>query len=64
MARKNLTTDAIPVEKMAEILSSAGKRRITKATIQGHINAGAPTNADGTINMMHYIAWLLVELEA
>ena len=64
MVKKNLTTDAIPVEKMAEILSFAGKRRITKATIRGHIHAGAPINADGTINMMHYIAWLLAELEA
>jgi hypothetical protein len=26
------------------------------------VNAGAPTNADGTINLVHYSAWLAREM--
>jgi len=29
-----------------------------------HIAAGAPTNADGTIHLLHYVAWLIRETNA
>jgi hypothetical protein len=42
----------------ARILSAAGQRRLDEALIEADIKAGAPTNADGTINLVHYVAWM------
>lgn len=30
--------------------------------IQADIDAGAPTNTDGSINLVHYAAWLVKEM--
>ena len=43
---------AIPVADLARLLSVAEEK------IREHIAAGAPTAADGTINLVHYAAWL------
>lgn len=45
----------------ARILAAAGQRRITEAMVKADVDAGAPTNADGTINLVHYAAWLARE---
>ena len=50
---------ALTPGQAAKILSAAGQRRITETMIQADIEAGAPTNADGTINLIHYTAWLV-----
>lgn len=34
---------------------------VAPATIQRHIGQGAPVNGDGTVNLLHYAAWLNVE---
>ena len=31
---------------------------ISEAMLRADLDAGAPTNADGTINLIHYAAWL------
>ena len=31
---------------------------ISEAMLRADLAAGAPTNADGTINLIHYAAWL------
>jgi len=35
---------------------------VTGDMLREDIDAGAPTNADGTINLVHYAAWLVKEL--
>jgi len=30
--------------------------------LEADVAAGAPTNADGTINLVHYAAWLLGDM--
>lgn len=52
---------ALPPETAAKLLSAAGNRKIEPAAIAADIEAGAPTNADGTINLVHYAAWLVKE---
>ena len=32
------------------------------AAVDRTIEAGAPTNTDGTVNLVHYAAWLVREL--
>ncbi len=54
-------TALTPVQ-VAKILASAGSRRITEAMVRADIDAGAPTNADGTINLVRYAAWLVREV--
>ena len=52
---------ALTPPQAARILAAAGKRRITEAMVKADVEAGAPTNADGTINLVHYTAWLARE---
>jgi len=53
---------ALTVAQAAKVLSAAGGRRITEAMLRADIDAGAPANADGTINLVHYTAWLVREV--
>ena len=49
---------ALTPAQAARILAAAGQRRITEAMVKADVDAGAPTNADGTLNLIHYAAWL------
>ena len=49
---------ALTPTQAAKILAAAGNRRITEAMLRADIEAGAPTNADGRVNLVHYAAWL------
>ena len=53
---------ALTVAQAAKVLSAAGGRRITEDMLRADIDAGAPVNADGTINLVHYTAWLVKEM--
>ena len=59
-----MTADATPritalsPAQAARILSASGQRRLDEAQIRADIEAGAPANADGIINLVHYAAWL------
>ena len=44
------------------MLTALGQRPVTVEMLQHDIDDGAPTNADGTINLVHYAAWLNKEL--
>lgn len=54
---------ALSVADAAKIFSKAGGRRVPEKKIRVDIESGAPTNADGTVNLIHYAAWLLKELD-
>ena len=58
-SHENLKITAISPAQAAKILSAAGNRRITEEMIYADIDSGAPVNADGTINLVHYTAWLV-----
>ena len=49
---------ALTPAQAARILAAAGQRRITEAMVKADVDAGAPTNADGTLNLIHYAAWM------
>ena len=48
---------ALSVEQVAQVLSRAGGVEVTEAMVREDIAAGAPVNADGTVNLVHYAAW-------
>jgi hypothetical protein len=53
---------ALSVDQLARLLSGSGVKLATAETIRGHIEAGAPTAADGRVNLVHYLAWLVREV--
>ncbi len=57
-----LNPAALSVTDTARLLTRVGGQPITEATVQLDIDAGAPTNGDGTINLVHYAAWLVKEM--
>jgi hypothetical protein len=52
---------ALSVADAARLLTAVGGRTLTEGMIRADVRAGAPTNPDGTINMVHYAAWLVKE---
>ena len=57
-----LNPQALRLEDLARILSASGPRPVTVEMLQADIDDGAPTNADGTMNLVHYAAWLVKEM--
>jgi len=62
MSEKTPSITALTVGQAAKVLSAAGGRRITEEMLRADIDAGAPVNPDGTINLVHYTAWLVREV--
>jgi hypothetical protein len=50
---------AITPAGLADALAKSSGQPITAAMIAADVAAGAPANADGTLNLVHYAAWLV-----
>lgn len=61
-SRKPINPSALAVADAARLLAKVGGPSITEAMLQNDVAAGAPTNADGTINLVYYAAWLVKEM--
>ena len=57
MAENN--PEALPKESLIEVLRRSGSRTATLERLEADIAAGVPVNADGTINIIAYTAWIL-----
>jgi len=57
-----LDPNRLTVEQAAKLLSAAAKVRVPVEQIAADLNAGAPRNPDGTINLVHFAAWLVREM--
>lgn len=53
---------ALSIEDAARLLARAGGRPVTAEMLAADLEAGAPSNADGTLNLVHYAAWLVREM--
>jgi hypothetical protein len=64
MATENapVNPNRLTVEQAARLLSAASPRPVSVAMLREDLDAGAPTNADGTINLVHFAAWLAKEM--
>lgn len=60
--KPSLNPVALPVRDAARLLSKTGGHPISTEMLEADIAEGAPTNPDGTINLVHYAAWLVKEL--
>lgn len=57
-----LNPAALGVADAARVLTRIGGSPVTEAMIRADVEDGAPTNADGSINLVHYAAWLVREM--
>jgi hypothetical protein len=48
----------------SRLLTRAGGQPVTVDMLKADLAAGAPANPDGTINLVHYGAWLVREMSA
>jgi hypothetical protein len=60
--RPTLNPTALPLPDAARLLAKLGGQPVTESMLQNDLLAGAPTNRDGTVNLVHYAAWLVREL--
>lgn len=62
--RPALNPTALSLADAARLLSAVGGQAVTVEMLEADVAAGAPTNADGTLNLVHYAAWLVKEEHA
>jgi len=61
-APSGMKITALPLADLAALLSRVGGKPVTADMIRADIDAGAPANPDGTMNLVHYTAWLAREV--
>lgn len=54
-----MNPSALSLDDAARVLSSLSGRPVTPALLAADVAAGAPVNDDGTLNLVHYAAWLV-----
>jgi hypothetical protein len=57
-----LNPQALRLADLAQILTALGPKPVTLEMLQADIDDGAPTNRDGTINLLHFAAWMAREM--
>jgi hypothetical protein len=57
-----LNPTALALADVARILSASGRKAITVETLQKDIDAGAPVNPNGTMNLVSYAAWIVKDM--
>jgi len=60
--RPTLNPTSLAIADAALLLTKAGGQTVSVAMIEADLAAGAPANADGTINLVHFAAWLAREM--
>jgi hypothetical protein len=60
--KHSLNPTALSLADAAALLTRAGAKAVTVEMLEGDVAAGAPANIDGTLNLVHYAAWLVKEI--
>lgn len=60
-AKPETNPAALPLGDAAMLLTKLGGLRVTVEMLSADVEAGAPLNPDGTLNVLRYFAWLLTE---
>jgi hypothetical protein len=56
-----LDPTALALPDAVRLLTAVGQSGVTVEMLEADIAAGAPTNVNGTINLVTYTAWMLLE---
>ena len=57
-----LDPTALALPDAVRLLTAVGQAGVTVEMLEADIAAGAPTNSNGTINLVTYTAWMLLEM--
>ncbi len=57
-----LNPNALTLPNAARLLTRVGGHVITLEMLEAYVAAGAPVNANGTMNLVHFAAWLVKEM--
>ncbi len=60
--RPRLSPTAMTLIDAAKVLSAVGGVKVTEEMLREDLGIGAPANPDGTLNLVHYAAWLVREV--
>jgi hypothetical protein len=60
--RPTLNPNALSLANAAALLTRAGASPVTVEMLEADLAAGAPANPEGTLNLVHYAAWLAREV--
>lgn len=60
----SMRPSALTPEQLHDLLRRGGATVVTAEQIAADITAGAPTNDDSTVNLVHYTAWLVKQSAA
>ena len=55
---------ALTPEQVVDVLVKSGYRDMTLELLHSDFDAGAPRNANGSVNLIHYMAWILKEINS
>ena len=58
---RSINPTALTPLDLARLLTRAGAPAVGEEQIRSDLAHGAPANPDGTINLIHYTAWLVRE---
>lgn len=58
---EELNPNAMTAEQTAALFSKLRQRKVDVAQIEADTVAGAPTDAEGRLNVLTYTAWMLKE---
>lgn len=61
-SRLTLNPAAVALDDLARLLSAAGGQAVKVEMLEADVESGAPTNADGSTNLVHYAAWLVQQM--
>ena len=53
---------ALKPDQLVDVLVKSGFRDMTLELLHSDFELGAPRNPDGTVNLIHYMAWILKEM--
>ncbi|QDV62608.1 hypothetical protein [Crateriforma conspicua] len=59
--KDELNPNAMTAEQTAALFTKLRRRKVDAAEVQTDIDAGAPTDAEGLLNVLTYTAWMLKE---
>ena len=60
--RPRINPQAMPITDAARLLTALSGGAITEEMLRQDVERGAPANADGSFNLVHYAAWLCKEM--
>lgn len=60
---EHLNPLALSPENLVKVLVKSGCRIMTLEMLRRDIDSGMPVNADGTVNLIKYMAWMIKEID-